>query len=191
MTDETNAAPVEVKIHHAVVKKAAKHNVTLAQVEGGFEASHADLPQTQLGTTPAEALAAALKALGYSKPKKVKQPSAPKVAGKKPKKAKTKKDKAAKAGLVSNKSVVKKSYKDFYKTKGSGQGNGDNLDIAMRDALEADDNALSKIARENNVQFNWGALNKGLQRMNLTNVLRGRIDRNEPVKVMGKTIRTL
>lgn len=185
----------EVKIHHAVVKKAAKHNITIVPPGEGetlWKASHADLTDKAEATTPSEVLEAALQALGYKKPKREKKPAAPRVAGKpKTKKAKGKKQKAAKAGIIANKSVVKKVYKEQYKTKGSGQGNGDRLDIAMKDALEADDNALGKIAKENGIQFNWGILNKGLQRMNLSNVLRGRIDRGEPVKVLGKSIASL
>lgn len=180
-------------IHHAVLKKAAKHNITLeprVDNEGlktaDFIAKHTDLPAPIIHSDPRVALDEALKMLGYTKPKRVRQPGAPKV-----KKAKGKKDKAAKAGLVSNKSVVKKHYKEQYKAKGSGQGNGDRLDAAMRDALEADENALSKIAKENSVQHIYSALNKGLQRMNLTNILRGRVKRGEGVKVLGKTIASL
>lgn len=170
-------------IHHAVQKKAAKHRVTITPVEGGFQAAHADLPQSQLGKTPTEALGAALQALGYTKPKRTRPPGAPRV--------KASGKKAKKAAVPANKSVVRKEYKAEYKKTASGQGNGDRLDQAIRDYMEGDGASYPKLAKENNVPFVWQVLNPGLQRMNLTNVLRARIRRSEKVTVDGKTVASL
>lgn len=179
-----------MKIHHAVAKKAAKHQITIEaskDAETGdfsYTASHADLPKPAMANDAKTVLNAALKALGY-------KPSKPKVAANKNKKSGGKKAKAKKAAIVANKSIVRQPYKDAYKTKGSGQGCGDRLDVAMRDALEGDSAALTKVAKSNNVPFVWAGLNPGLQRMNLTNVLRARVKRGEKIDVMGKTIASL
>lgn len=163
------------KVHHTVAKKAAKLRIELLpQEDGTFRAVHADLPSPVAGKTASDALNEAAKALGY-------KPSKPK---------KSKKDKPAKVIIV-NKSVVRQPYKDYYKSKGSGQGNGDRLDVALRDALEGDENCLPRVAKENNVPWVWNVLNRGLQRMNLTNVLRARVKRGEKISVLGKTIASL
>lgn len=165
-----------MKIHHGVAKKAAKHHINLVHTADGTQvsANHADLAESIIGNNPKEVLAQALKALGY-----------------KSSRASGKKAKAKKAAVTQNKSVVKRPYKEAYRTKGSGQGCGDRLDVAMKDALEGDEAAMVKIAKSNNVPFVWQVLNKGLQRMNLTNVLRAIIKRGGKVDVMGKTIASL
>lgn len=165
-----------MKIHHAVAKKAAKHQITIAYDEEhkNYIASHADLVQAEVGSNATTALNAALKALGY-----------------KPSKKSGKKAKAKKAAIIANKSVVRQPYKDQYRTKGSGQGCGDRLDVAIRDALEGDEASLTKIAKANNIPYVWQALNRGLQRMNLSNVLRARVKRGESVDVLGKKIASL
>lgn len=166
------------KIHHAVAKKAAKHHIELVvQQDGTYRATHKDLSEVQVGSDAKAALSAALKALGYKAPR--------------PASNSNKKAKAKKSALPSNKSVVKKPYKDIYRTKGSGQGCGDRIDIALRDALEGDEAILPKIAKENNVPWVWAILNRGLQRMNLANVLRARVKRGEKISVLGKTIASL
>lgn len=170
-------------IHHAVAKKAAKLNIELLpQEDGTVRATHKDLASPVAGADAKAALAEAVKALGYKTPR-------PKKASNTNKKPRSKKDKAAKSALPSNKSVVKKVYKDIYRTKGSGQGNGDALDIALRDALEGDSGCLSKLSKENGVPFVWQVLNPGLQRMNVSNVLRAKINRGEKVTVLGKNVR--
>lgn len=176
-----------MKIHHAVAKKAAKHGIALKHMPDGVtvSATHPDLADSVAGDDPTKVLFEALKALGYIKPKRVRQPGAPKV------RAAGKKAKAKKAAVKANKSMVLKDYKEHYKKHGSGQGNGDRLDQAMRDALDGDDTALPKIARENNVPFLWQVLNRGSQSMNLRNVLRARIKRGEKVSVLGKSIASL
>lgn len=47
---------------------------------------------------------------------------------------------------------------------------------------------LESVAIENGVDFRWAHLNKGMQRMNLGNRLRGMLNRGERVVVEGRTI---
>lgn len=164
-----------MKIHHGVAKKAAKHNIELhEQPDGTWTWTHADLGTAISEANPKAALAAAMRALGYKKPK-----------------SSGKRVRAKKAAVIQNKSVVRKEYKAQYAKSTTGQGNGDRLDVAMKDGLEGDPDALRKIAKSNNVPFVWQALNPGLQRMNLTNVLRARVKRGEKVDILGKTVASL
>lgn len=160
-------------IHHAVQKKAKANGINITAIDGGFRAEVVAKPEDFVSGPVPKDLVDQLIAKMPPKPKKAR---------------KAKKDKAAKAAVPANKSVVKKSYKDVYKAKGSGQGCGDALDRALKDALDGDC-SLPKIAKENAVPFLWQVLNPGLQRMNLSNVLRAKLKRGEKVSVEGKNIR--
>lgn len=61
----------------------------------------------------------------------------------------------------------------------------DALDAALADAMLGSESALVEIAHENSIEFRWGHLNRGMQRMNLGNVLRGRLRRGERTTVGG------
>ena len=87
--------------------------------------------------------------------------------------------------------VVNRDWKA--KAKTSGGGNGDALDTAMRNAwLGADspDEAFFSLCDENGVDSGrWMHLNHGMRRMNVGNVLRGRLKRGEKVTVRNKAIK--
>lgn len=65
----------------------------------------------------------------------------------------------------------------------------DTLFLALEQAQLGD--GLQAVARENRVPFRWAHLNQGMQRMNLGNVLRGMLARNEPVSVEGTRLGTV
>lgn len=69
----------------------------------------------------------------------------------------------------------------------------DRLDAALADVLLSADHSLLSVCHENQLadrwNTKWSRLNPGMQRMNLANVLRGRIRREERVTVAGAEIR--
>jgi len=88
-----------------------------------------------------------------------------------------------------NRSVVKKEFKDRYAGL-SGTSNGDVLARALSTALLGNESVLSSIAVENGLPFVWQHLNRGMQRMNLANVLRAKLRRKERVVICGEVIPT-
>jgi len=79
------------------------------------------------------------------------------------------------------------------KAKTAGGGNGDMLDVEMRNAwLGADspEQAYLSMCDENGVDSSrWMHLNHGMRRMNLGNVLRGLIKKGQKVTIRGKAIK--
>ena len=62
---------------------------------------------------------------------------------------------------------------------------------ALRAAVQGENGKLDldrvkQLATENSVEFKWGHLNAGQQFMNLSNRLRAKLRRNEPVTLAGK-----
>lgn len=87
--------------------------------------------------------------------------------------------------------VINKDWKA--KAKTAGGGNGDKLDIEMRNAwlgAETPEAAFLALCDENGVDSGrWMHLNHGMRRMNLGNVLRGMLGRGEKVSIRGKSIK--
>lgn len=88
------------------------------------------------------------------------------------------------APAVRGKSVISHERKKAWEAKPT-----DRLDAALADAMLGSETALLDIAHENSLAFKWGHLNRGMQRMNLGNVLRGRLRREERVSVLGTELR--
>jgi len=69
----------------------------------------------------------------------------------------------------------------------------DALDAALADVLLSADHTLQSVCHENQLadrwNTKWARLNPGMQRMNLGNVLRGKLRREERVVVAGAVIR--
>lgn len=83
-------------------------------------------------------------------------------------------------------SIVPSAYKEAYAKNGGTCG--DELAAAISELAivdgKADAQRLSEIADQNGVDFSrWRHLNIGQQRMNLSNVLRGKLKKGENVKV--------
>lgn len=64
----------------------------------------------------------------------------------------------------------------------------DALDAALRTASDGENDWAVQVAHENRVAFKWAHLNPGMQRMNLGNVLRGKLRRGEKVQVEGVAV---
>lgn len=64
----------------------------------------------------------------------------------------------------------------------------DALDAALRTASDGENDWAVQVAHENRVTFKWAHLNPGMQRMNLGNVLRGKLRRGEKVQVEGVAV---
>ena len=83
-------------------------------------------------------------------------------------------------------SIIHSSYKQRY---GKGQSCGDEVAELMKATVSGKDGkvdlaALEKVADDNGIDFSrWKGLNPGQQRMNLSNVLRGRVKRDEQVVI--------
>lgn len=83
-------------------------------------------------------------------------------------------------------SVVPAHYKKDY---GPTQSCNDEVAAFMKSATtdekgKADREALKRIARANGIDFaRWDHLNVGMFRMNLSNVLRGKLKRNEQITI--------
>ena len=91
--------------------------------------------------------------------------------------------------LPPNRSVVPKRWQEVY-AKSELKGTNDDriaraLDEATKTAGKADPAKIRAIGELNgvDVERRWGARNVGMQRMNLGNVLRGRIKRGEEVRL--------
>lgn len=80
------------------------------------------------------------------------------------------------------KSVIVATYKAAWTKR-----QPDQLDLELTEALLST-GGLQEVADENGVAFKWAHLNVGMQRMNLGNVLRGKLRRGEAVKVSGISI---
>lgn len=181
-----------MKIHHATLKKAAKLGVTLKETENAqFVASHPDLDNVMVGQTARDALDLIALDLGAkgakeSVARKVRAKSAP-AKGTPKKKASGKKAKVAKAAVPSNRSVVKKVYKDRYAKQGGTSGTP--IAKALSDALLGEGpGVLPKIAKENGIEWIYAALDTGRQRMCLGTILKGKDRRGEVVRVLGKKV---
>jgi len=82
-------------------------------------------------------------------------------------------------------SIVPNHYKEKY---GSAGNCGDELAAVLAEVSQVDGKAsysrLMDIAKQNGIDFSrWAHLNIGQQRMNLSNVLRGKLKRGEQVEV--------
>lgn len=84
---------------------------------------------------------------------------------------------------VKGKSVISHQRKQLWAAKPD-----DQLDAALAEAMLGSEAALIEVAHENSVEFRWSHLNRGMQRMALGNVLRGKLRRSEPVAVAGQPI---
>lgn len=102
---------------------------------------------------------------------------------KKSQKTKRATPKAEVAAVLKGKSVISHATKQAWAKKPD-----DALDAALAFALDGSENALLTVAHENTVEFRWTHLNRGMQRMALGNVLRGKMRRGEKVSVDGTRI---
>ena len=80
-------------------------------------------------------------------------------------------------------SVISAEYKTAHKP--------DALALALHDAVAVDDRIdpkrLAAVANENHIDApHWGRLNNGMRSMNLSNCLRARVRRGEPVTLGGR-----
>ena len=81
--------------------------------------------------------------------------------------------------------VVTKSVIDPKIKKAYGKSQSCNDDVATRLKQAMEINSLERIAADNGININrWEHLNKGMQRMNLGNVLRGMANRGEQVNIV-------
>lgn len=62
------------------------------------------------------------------------------------------------------------------------------LRLALQQAMLGSETALVAVAHENNVEFRWAAKNRGMQAMNLGNVLAGMQRRGVEVRVEGQVV---
>ena len=92
--------------------------------------------------------------------------------------------------------VMVAAYHDRYEHNPHGPGCGDGLDVAMRDAFTDPENGVNVEALrafgEGVGLWNpdWKRLNRGMQRMNLTNRVRAWLrNHDEPIKLNGTTSR--
>lgn len=96
--------------------------------------------------------------------------------------------KRAKAALAPAKSgsVISPQQKAAY---GKEANNGDQFAKALKEAV-TDEASLKAVAAENDIDGDrWDHLNFGMQRMNLGNVLRGMVNKNEePVTIGGVNV---
>lgn len=90
--------------------------------------------------------------------------------------------KIAKSYGAAKGSVISAAQKKAY---GKDANNGDAFAVALKDAV-TDRQGLVAVANENGVDYTrWDHLNFGMQRMNLGNVLRGMVKRDEDPVVIG------
>lgn len=83
------------------------------------------------------------------------------------------------------KDVVPSAYRDKYKATGG--TNGDFIALALKSVGGDGLPALKTVMKENKIPDNrWGAANVGMQRMNLSNVLRSTFLNGGDVYIMGK-----
>lgn len=59
--------------------------------------------------------------------------------------------------------------------------------LELQEAQLASERGLQDVAMENGLGFPWAHLNRGMQRMNLANVLRGKQRRGEHFSIGGRT----
>lgn len=89
-------------------------------------------------------------------------------------------EQAVVAEVVKSKSVVPTKYRQEYGSKGN---NGDHIATLLK---ESD---LAAVADANGIDLTrWAGKNVGMVRMNLGNVIRGRVRRGEKVMLGGQTI---
>lgn len=191
-------------IHHATAARAKKLGIVLEQVDHDLFSATKDGAQLAEGTDPKAVLAKAEATL--PKPEKpVKTPKAPKA-----KKAKGKKRrKASEDGEDEDgdeeggepKSVIAAKYKKRYQPNKDTCGDrlvapvfeythpdGEDLDPKLLVKL-GKDNGVDVMDRWGHIQRRGGGWNTGMARMNLVNVLRGKLRRGEDVVIGSKTIK--
>lgn len=82
--------------------------------------------------------------------------------------------------------VVPKKYREKY---GKEKHCGDDVAVAMKEFTTDDkgkliEDKLHKVAKDNKIDMEkYAGMNPGMQRMNIGNILRGKINRGEKVKV--------
>lgn len=92
---------------------------------------------------------------------------------------------AAPAAEKTTKDVVPSSYRDKYKATGG--TNGDFIATSLQKVSKDGVGSLQAVAKENKIDYSkWSAMNPGMQRMNLANVMRGRYLKGETVTILGK-----
>lgn len=95
------------------------------------------------------------------------------------------------------KSIIPDAYRKQYKKDKSKKTESGSVVVHCGDGLAVrmaglDNDAIAKVGRENKVDMaKWAKLNPGQIRMNLGNVLRGKIRRNEDVTIQGKSIKSV
>lgn len=185
-------------IHHATLKRAAKFAIVLAEPEHGyFTATHGG-KQIAEGSDAKKVLADA-EAIVAPKPEKKAKVAKPKSKAKKSRKSSEEDEDGDEEG--STKSVIAPKYKAKYKPNKDTCGDDfvQTLFTYLHpDGEDVDQKLLVKLGKDNGVDVMdlWGhlktkhgAFNVGMARMNLANVLRGKLRRGEDVVVGTKTLK--
>lgn len=167
-----------MKVHQATLKKAEKNGVSLSALpDGTWSAEHKKSKKSKSNYDPKKALDAVLELVKNKKPEPKTENS-----------ILAKKDEVLSEVDKHIKSVVKAAYKASYKENG---GNcGDALSKALKAAYDSNDKAFTKICQENGFDpKRWSHLNTGMQRMCLSNSLRGSFKHGIAVTVLGRSIK--
>lgn len=159
-------------IHHATVKRALKHGLTIAEAPGGFRLCQIDggLLSTETYDSTAEALEE------FERDE-----------------CEFETEEEAEVGFAAC-GVMAKNYHDIYSSNPHGPGCGDSVDTGLRDACvflhdnekepRLDLPTLKAIGTDAGLwKASWEGLNPGMQRMNLANRIRGLLRNDDKAKV--------